>query len=163
MKSTFLAFIALAVALVAGPAFVLDAPVNLAVVVGADTVDFDWDTVIGAVKYSVDLEGTVTFDYVDGDGLLQEDQTLEDVELSFGTSDRTDGRDMVDSDLTVTKADLELALILAIQDALALPPENFVAVSEFDGEAKVKALDPGKGKGRQNNPFSDPAALSVTF
>lgn len=163
MKSTFLAFIALAVALMAGPAFALDAPANLTIVVGADTVDFDWDPVTGAVKYSVDLEGTVTFDYVDGDGLLQEDQTLEDVELSFGTSDRTDGRDMGDSDLTITKADLELALILAIQDALALPPENLVAVSEFDGDAKVKALDPGKGKGRQNNPFSDPAALSVTF
>jgi hypothetical protein len=77
MKSIFLAFIALAVALMAGPVFALDAPTNLTVVVGADTVDFDWDPVTGAVKYSVDLEGTVTFDYVDGDGLLQEDQTLE--------------------------------------------------------------------------------------
>jgi hypothetical protein len=70
---------------------------------------------------------------------------------------------MGDSDLTITKADLELALISVIQDALALPPGNLVAVSEFDGDAKVKALDPGKGKGSQNNPFSNPAALYVMF
>jgi hypothetical protein len=146
----------------AGSTFALDAPANLTVVVGVNTVDFDWDPVTGAVKYSVDLEGMVTFDYVDGNGILQTDQTLV-VELSFGTSDRTDGRAMGDSDLTITKADLELALISAIQDALALPPGNLVAVSEFDGDAKVKALDPGKNKGRQNNPFSDPEEFSVDF
>jgi hypothetical protein len=130
-------------------------------VVGATDVALDWDDVLGATKYSVDLEGTVTFDYFDGTSLI-EDAEL-DVELSFGTSDRTDGGLMGDSDLSIAKGDLELALILAIQDALGLPPENLVALDGFDGEAKVKALDAGNGKGKQNNPFSDPAELVVTF
>ena len=43
------------------------------------------------------------------------------------------------------------------------PPGNLVNVSEFDGDAKVKALDPGNGKGRQNNPFSNPAAFYIMF
>ena len=70
---------------------------------------------------------------------------------------------MGESYLNIAKGDLELALISAIQAALALPPENLVAVGGFDGEAKVKALDSGKGKGAQNNPFSDPDELVVAF
>lgn len=139
----------------------LPAPTGLTVDASGDPILLDWDDVIGATKYSVDLEGTVTFDYFDGTSLI-EDATL-DVQLSFGTSDRTDGGLMSDSDLDIAKGDLELALILAIQDALGLPPEYLVALDEFDGEAKVKALNSGKGNGKQNNPFSDPAALLVAF
>jgi hypothetical protein len=151
------------VSLVAIPVFAaLLAPENLAVDDSGDPILLTWDDVIGATKYSVDVEGEVTFSYVDESGALIVDATL-DVELSFGTSDRTDGRPMGDSDLDITLAELEAALILAIQDALALPPENLVAVGDFDGEAKVKALNAGKGNGKQNNPFSAPDDLEVTF
>jgi len=140
----------------------LAAPLNLDVDDSGDPILIIWDDVIGATKYSVDVEGEVTFDYVDAGGALVEDAEL-DVELSFGTSDRTDGRPMGDSDLDIAVADLEAALILAIQDALALPPTNLIALGEFDGEAKVKALNPGKGNGKQNNPFSNTDDLEVSF
>ena len=140
----------------------LPAPLNLGVDDSGDPILLTWDDVINATKYSVDVEGEVTFAYVNESDVLILDATL-DVELSFGTSDRTDGRPMGDSDLDITLAELEAALILAIQEALELPPENLVAVDGFDGEAKVKALNPGKNKGKQNNPFSDPADLVVAF
>jgi len=159
-RSTLVALAAVSLLMATPVLAALPAPTGLTVTVPDDVV-LDWDDVIGATKYSVDLEGTVTFDYFDGTGLIQ-NATL-DVELSFGTSDRTDGGEIGDSDLTIAKADLELALISAIQDALALPPTNLVAVGDFDGEAKVKALNPGKGNGKQNNPFSDPFAFVVAF
>jgi len=161
-RSTLVALAAVSLLMATPVLAALPAPAGLTVTVNANDVAFNWDDVTGAKKYSVDLEGTVTFDYVDGTGALIEDATL-DVELSFGTSDRTDGGEIGDSDLTIAKADLELALISAIQDALALPPTNLVAVGDFDGEAKVKALNPGKGNGKQNNPFSDPFAFVVAF
>jgi hypothetical protein len=150
MKNACLAFIALAMVLMAEPAFALDAPANLTVVVGATTLDFDWDDVVDADKYSVDIEGTVI--YLDSN--LQEVEA--DIELSFGTSDRTDGGAMEDSDLTI--------LIDDLADAIALE----LGISEDDlfgleAEAKVKALSPGKNKGRQNNPFSTPVDFSVDF
>ena len=135
--------------LMAVPAFaLLAAPTNLTVDVdnGAETVDFDWDPVTGAVKYSVDVEGTVT--YYDDSAAVEVEA---EVEVSFGTSDRTDGGLMGDDDLTITFEELADA----IADELGLAPEDDL-ISLEDATAKVKALDPGKNKGRQNNPFSDP-------
>ena len=108
-----------------------------------DAVYFDWDDVTNADKYSVDVEVPVD---TTGDGVA--DMI---VELSFGTSDRTDGGDMVDSYLYV-------------------PLTEFVYDIDGDGEpdqlsgsatAKVKALDPGKGRGRQNNPFSTECTFTL--
>jgi hypothetical protein len=129
----------------------LPAPTGLIVNVdtGAGTVAFDWDDVPGAAKYSVDVEGTVTY----WDTILLVEATAE-VEVSFGTSDRTDGGDMADSNLTITLDDPAAA----IAAQLGIAPGDLIS---FAGEAKVKALDPGKGAGAQNNPFSAPAALSV--
>lgn len=160
-RKTLIALAAVSI-LVAIPVLAaLPAPTGLLVTVNSDNIALDWDDVLEATKYSVDIEGTVTFDYFDGVSLV-EDATL-DVQVSFGTSDRTDGGLMSDSDLTIAKTDLELALIAAIQDGLALPPEYLVALASFDGEAKVKALKSGNGNGKQNNPFSDPADLDVDF
>jgi hypothetical protein len=128
----------------------LPAPTGLSVTVGSSTVDLDWDDVVGAAKYSVDIEGTVTYT----DAILGE--VTADVEVSFGTSDRTDGGDMADSDLTITIDDLALA----IATELGISTDD---LDSLDGSAKVKALDPGKGAGSQNNPFSDPVELDVTF
>lgn len=127
----------------------LDAPTGLSVDVDSAAVSLDWDDVTGAVKYSVDIEGTVTYE-------LLGDEATAFVEVSFGTSDRTDGGEMGDSDLTIAIDDLAAA----IAAELGIPAGD---VTSLDGIAKVKALDPGKGKGRQNNPFSDPVDLDVVF
>ncbi len=129
----------------------LDAPTGLSAVVGADTVSLDWDDVTDAVKYSVDIEGIVTY----WDDVLGDDATAS-VEVSFGTSDRTDGGEMGDSDLTIAIDDLAAAIAAELG---VLPAD----LTSLDGIAKVKALDPGKEKGRQNNPFSDPVDLDVVF
>lgn len=135
-------------ALLAVPALAaLPAPENLTAAVASGDLVLDWDDVAGAAKYSVDLELTVTY-ATDG-----EPQTVE-VELSYGTSDRADGGDMADSDLTIP-----LAIILEdIAAELGVDPSEITSL-EAVGTAKVKALDPGKGKGRQNNPFSAPVDL----
>jgi len=89
----------------------------------------------GAAKYSLDVDISVTM----------EDGTVTVVEFSFGTSDRTDGLDISEPNLCV-------------------PLSAFVYDLNADGEieqvygpayVKVKALDPGKDKGRQNNEFSE--------
>jgi len=131
----------------------LPAPTGLIVNVdtGAGTVAFDWDDVLDAAKYSVDVEGTVTY----WDAILLAEATAQ-VEVSFGTSDRTDGGDMADSNLTITIDDLAAA----IAAELGILPEDVISL---DGSAAVKALNPGKGAGSQNNPFSAPAALAVSF
>jgi len=136
----------------------LPAPTGLVVTVdtGAGTVAFDWEDVADAAKYSVDVKGTVTYTYLNE--LLEEVQGTAEVEVSFGTSDRTDGGDMIDSNLTITIEDLRAALATA----LGILPEDVLSLDP--AEAKVKALDPGKGAGAQNNPFSDPPVpFSVSF
>jgi hypothetical protein len=117
-------------------AMALDAPTGLSCAIEADTVHFDWADVEEAIKYSVDVEVPVD---LDGDGTL--DMI---VELSFGTSDRIDGGYMEDSDLYVPVTEFVYDLD---GDGIADPLSGLAT-------AKVKALAPGKGKGRQNNPFS---------
>ena len=119
----------------------LSAPTNLIASLVDDSVCFSWDPnpVEEAVaKYSVDVDVDVDSD---GDGVA--DMV---VEFSFGTSDRTDGLDPSVPDLCVLL-------------------DEFVYDLDGDGEldpvsgpahAKVKALKPGKGNGRQNNLFSIP-------
>lgn len=114
----------------------LDAPTGLTCSVQGEDIYFDWDDVADAVKYSVDVEVPVDLDADGTPDMI--------VELSFGTSDRTDDGLMEDSNLSV-------------------PLTEFVYDLDGDGTAdplsglatgKVKALAPGKGRGRQNHPFS---------
>lgn len=109
----------------------LAAPTGLVCDATADPITLDWEDVGGAVKYSVDFRLTQTVDEVTT------------IELSIGTSDRTDGGLIGDSDLDVTYGELEAA---AGVEAGAL--------ADFDAYAKVKALDPGRNKGRHNHSFS---------
>lgn len=139
MKKTFLILsLALMVMMFGTSAMAqLPAPTGLACEVGGiDTVAVccDWDDVEGANKYSLDAEAEVD---TTGDGVA--DMT---VELSFGTSDREDGGLMGDSDLCT-----------ALDNFVYLSGEDIVQLSG-PVDIKVKALNPGKGKGRQNNPFS---------
>ena len=146
----------------------LDKPVWAAVdpiVIDTDeyTIAFDWDPVDYAVKYSVDIKGLVV--YVDIDGDEGEPALLaEVVEVSFGTSDRTDDGEMGDSDLTITFDELAAAiadelglvegdLVLGLTDPSELDPED---PELGEACAKVKGLDPTRpSKKRQNNLFSD--------
>jgi hypothetical protein len=124
-------------------AMALDAPTGLSCAIEEDDVYFDWDDVAEAVKYSVDVEVMVD---LDGDG------TPEIVELSFGTSDRTDDGLMEDSDLYVPLTDFVYDL-----DGDGIDDQ----LSDLAATGKVKALAPGKGKGRQNNPFSIPCDFTL--
>jgi hypothetical protein len=127
------------------------APANLTVTSIDDSLLFAWDPVDGAVKYSLDLEGVVT--YYDDDLLME---TTAEVTVSFGTSDRTDGLDMSVPNLTLAIDDIRAA----IAAQLGVDVDD---VYSIDGLAKVKALGPGKGAGAQNNPFSDPVYGSLVF
>jgi hypothetical protein len=122
----------------------LPAPTNLTVTPTDDSLFFDWDDVTDAVKYSLDIEGVVTY----YDEILLTDVTVE-VEVSFGTSDRTDGGLMGDSNLTLAIDDI----IAAFAAELGVDVDDLISIE--DTTAKVKALSPGKGQGSQNNPFSD--------
>lgn len=111
----------------------------------------DWTDVPGARKYSVDIEGTVT--YIDP--CSQTEQNIE-VELSFGTSDRTDGGSMQDSDLIIYISEMDYAVIYAMFDH-GIDPTVLRDLTSWQlvGMAKVKGLNPGKGSGRQNHQFSE--------
>lgn len=108
---------------------------------GLDTSLY-WEAVIGAEKYSVDIEGLAIFndgDLVDGDGDGEPlDPEMLEVTVSFSTTDTS---------LTVTLE--ELAEAIAAE--LGIPVEDVLALDET--VYKVKALAPGNGKGRQNNEF----------
>jgi hypothetical protein len=137
----------------------LPAPENLTVDVNSvtGTMVLDWNDVDGAVKYSVDMEGTVTYlatTLVDGNEVVTEVNAP--VEISFGTSDRTDGGLMGDSNLTLTFDEIKAA----IAAELGVLPEDLI---QIDGSVKVKALNPGKGAGPQDNPFSEPSSGVLVF
>ncbi len=137
----------------------LPAPTNLTVdtTTTAGTVLFDWDDVVGAVKYSLDLEGTVTYwTTVLIDEVETQVEATAEVELSFGTSDRTDGGLMGDSNLSLTIDEIQAA----IAAELGVAVEDLI---QIDGLVKVKALAPGKGAGPQNNPFSEPSSGVLVF
>jgi hypothetical protein len=136
------ASLALPIVVTAAP---LPAPTGLSVTPVDDSLYFDWDDVVGAVKYSLDIEGIVTY----YDEILLTNVTVE-VGVSFGTSDRTDGGDMGDSDLTLATDDI----VAAFAAELGVDVGDLVSIE--DATAKVKALSPGNGQGRQDNPFSDP-------
>jgi len=141
MKKTILISLIMGITLMFGSwamaasAPTLPAPTNLTCTVDADSAYFDWDDVSGANKYSVDVEVLISGTWEEG--VI--------VELSFGTSDRTDGGLIGDSNLDVPLVDFAYDL-----DG---DPETPLDVLSGAARAKVKALNP-PGKS-QNNPFSD--------
>jgi len=120
---------------------ILPAPEGFVAFISGDTLHTEWLAVEGAAKYSVN----VAADYdTDGD-------TIADisVDFDFGTSDRTDGYLMGDTFLDIPVAELVLWIDSNV-DGIEDPGEVFEPVSI---KARVKALDPGKLKGRQDNLF----------
>jgi len=98
-----------------------------------ETVCFNWTAIAMAAKYSLDALFEVD---TDNDG--EADMT---VELSFGTGDYMD--DMQAPGICIPKSDFYY--VNDVGETVLLSGE---------GLAKVKGLNPGKGKGRQNNQFS---------
>lgn len=132
----------------------LAAPTNFIVTVGEDDVFFDWDDVEDATKYSVDVCVEVTYATETGEETIP-------VEMSFGTSDRDDGGDMADSDLLVPQETIIAGVFAALAD-MGIDTSTISDLT-LQATAKVKALNPGKGKGPQNNPFSDEAEFELTW
>jgi len=115
----------------------LPAPANFTAVLDGDLIKADWDDVIGATKYSV----CVVAEYdVDGNG--EADMSMD---FDFGTGDRIDGVPMSESWLEIPFAEL----------TLDLDGDGVDEATPVKAQARVKALNPGKGKGRQDNPFCE--------
>lgn len=113
----------------------LAAPSNLTCpIVGAE-IQVDWDDVTDATKYSVHV--VATYDT----GVLGDPADDTSIDWDFGTSDRTDGFPISQSDLVIPLSALEYNFGTGLLPAI-------------DVQLRVKGLHPGKNEGRQNNSFS---------
>ena len=132
-----------------------------------DNIVFDWTDVGAAEKYSLCIEGLLEVDYT-----IDTTEYLDvEVEFSvcFGTSDRTDGGEMGDSDLAIPGEDFMIAIFAAIDEALL--DQLGIGIDDLDDMdwieliAKVKGLDPHDklDKKRQNNEFSPDLDLMAIF
>lgn len=123
---------------------VLPAPENIVTNIVNDNICFSWDTVDQAAKYAVSVNVDVDSD---GDGLANTQ-----VKFSFNTADRTDGLDPSSPNLCIPLADFVFDI------------DGDGDLEQISGTAhvKVKALNPGKGTGRQNSAFSDEVESSMT-
>lgn len=115
----------------------LPAPGNLQAWIANESLCMKWDEVDNAVKYSVSVKVDVDSD---ADGFCDAE-----VKFSFNTADRTD-------DLDPSTPNLCIPLSSFVYDV-----NNDGDLEQISGTAyiKVKALNPGKGNGRQNNAFTD--------
>jgi len=140
----------------------IDPPQNLTVTYRSGYVVFTWEPVEGATKYSLCTKGIVTW----SDG-TQRYQTC--IKQDFGTQDDIGMTgEITDGDGNVTGVYLAIPetafvrLALAAIEAEGVDRATVVGL-KVDGAAKVKGLNPGKGMGRQNNLFSEPATFEVTW
>jgi hypothetical protein len=125
----------------------LDAPTNVTCVVEEGVILVDWDDVVDATKYSVAvLAGYDTDEDGEADSFIEYD---------FGTGDRTDGGLASDSDLDILLEDL----IVGVDTDGDGKADTFFEPVEVS--LAVKGLHPGKGQGRQNNPFSEVCVVEL--
>jgi hypothetical protein len=118
--------------------FALGVPTDFVVNFDGTTIATSWTAVPDATKYSVNI--VAEYD-LDEDGVLDLS-----VDYDFGTSDRTDGALMSDPNLNIP------------YDALLydVDGDGVGDIAPGMAAARVKALNPGKGNGRQNNEFYSP-------
>jgi hypothetical protein len=122
----------------------LPAPNNVNATVYPDKICLSWEAIAGAVKYSLDFDVNVDRD---GDSFTD---TV--VQLSFGTGDRTDGGEPSDPNLCVPLTDF----------VFDIDGDDVLDQISGTAQVKVKALNPGKHKGRQNNAFSASVETPLT-
>ena len=105
-------------------AFALPAPTGFMVTFDGTTIATDWDDVLGATKYSVNI--VAEYD-LDGDAIPDIS-----IDYDFGTSDRTDGGLMSDSYLNIP------------YDALLYDSDGDLVGDLYPilAAARVKALNP---------------------
>ena len=126
----------------------LGPPADFMVTQNADSIFFSWLPVEGADKYTVETCGMITW----GDGSIRGEVPLK---MGICTKDEIgmvymrSGRVV----LEIPKATLARIVLAELQDAGV----DRASVIGFllEATSKVKALDPGKGKGPQNNPWSN--------
>ncbi len=121
----------------------LSAPDPFVATLADGIIQTSWSPVEGAVKYSVNI--LAAYD-TDGDG--EADLWLD---YDFGTSDRTDGLGMDNPSLNIPTSALEISIGT---------DDNVITLMPVSAVARVKALAPGKDKGRQDNPFSNEVELT---
>ena len=116
----------------------LAAPTNLLCPIVGDVIQANWDDVVDATKYSVNVVAT----YDTGISGNPTDDTSMDWDC--GTGDRTDGWPMGQSDLMIPLSGLnhDFGTGAGSQPAVA-------------AQLRVKGLHPGKNQQRQDNLFSD--------
>ena len=131
----------------------LGPPENFMVTQNATSFFFSWDPVEGATKYSVPVCGEITY----GDGTTRGTVKFH-VDLS---TDGNVGTTYMRSGKVVLEVPKRL-VFRKVMAAIQLDGTDPTTVIGFllEGTAKVKALNPGKGRGPQNNPFSEPATFS---
>jgi hypothetical protein len=142
-KITTLAAVGLLTAATLASANHLLAPTNVFCPIVNDVIQANWDDVVDATKYSVNI--VASYDTgVPGD---TSDDTSKD--WDFGTGDRTDGFPISQSDLTIPLSALVYDFGTGPLPAVAL-------------QLRVKGLHSGKNQERQNNLFSDFCLPSAT-
>jgi len=143
-KAMFLGFVLMICALFATTAMAVNesgavpAPKDFEGGVLADgEVCFSWKPAEGAVKYSVAIEVTVDLG----------DDTFEVHEFDFGSNDYE----------LVVLGD-EMSMCIPLDEIAVDTDDDDILDKRLSGPAtaKIKGLDPGKNKGRQNNEFSYP-------
>jgi len=173
MKTRIL-IIALALVFVSGLAVAapfkgdVPAPFNVSAEHDGTTILAEWEacTYEGcATKFSVVFFTTATYymDLEDPECDACMDGEIE-LELDYGTADELEGlvfTDLGDGDymLEIDKAIVDADFAAAFEEAMG---ECFDCVDGYDlgtVYVKIKGLDPGKEKGRQNNEFSEPVEL----
>ena len=122
----------------------LPAPTGLTCPVSSGDILADWDDVPDATKYSVDV--VAGYD-TNGDSVV--DVTLD---FEFGTSDRTDGAPIGQSDLAIPLG--------ALDTWFDTTGDGFadILLSPVSVDLRVKALHSGRNQGRQNAAFSAPCS-----
>jgi hypothetical protein len=141
MKTNLLFLLPLVFSLPLFAVGLLPAPTDFAAPIVGDVIQTSWTAVPEAAKYSVNV--VCEYD-TDADGTA--DMSWD---FDFGTGDRTDGLDMSEPSLEIPLADL----VLGVDTDFDEIPDTFY--EPLSAQARVKALAPGKGKGRQDNLFSE--------
>ena len=116
----------------------LTAPTNVVCPIVGDVIQTNWDDVVEATKYSVNV--IATYDT----GISGDPSDDTSMDWDFGTGDRTDG-------LPISQSDLMIPLSALVHDFnTGAGPQSAVAA-----QLRVKGLHSGKNQQRQNNMFSE--------
>lgn len=126
----------------------LGPPTDFMVTQNSDNLFFSWMPVRGATKYAVPVWGVVTY----SDGTARQQVRFKvgfNTAGCIGTVYERSGRVV----LEIPKATMA-RIVLARLQAAGVDPATVEAFL-LEATAKVKAMNPGRRRGPQNNPFSN--------